>query len=233
MVLSYRCGKIHYCAIFHLSISFTVFSFDTAASPSVSKLCMFKLLCGGRIIKGLLTTEEQVPISHCGPVMLLSGTILTQYSGTAIFQIRLGVECCPLHTCTHVHTCAHMCTRGSHIKMFGHLLLNQLPIFHICHGPHHRFFSPLTRQSLLPIFGAAADFCIVLPFPWILSFHQCLAFLLNWTRSIYGQTKIQSLCALEGDVCALWWPSSAHKSYLQLIHCYHSHSHDHTVLLAL
>lgn len=116
--------------------------------------------------------------------------------------------------------------------MFGHLLLNQLPIFHICHGPHilplpfffFFFFFSSSRRSFLPIFGASAAFCIVLPFPWILSFHQWLAFLLNWTRSIYSQTKIQSLCALEGEgsernrTCVLYdghhWHT--HTSYFQL-----------------
>lgn len=102
-----------------------------------------------------------------------------------------------------------MCAQSSHIKMFGHLLLNQQSIFHICHGPHSlllppffssflSFFLSFTRRSFLPIFGASAESCIVLTFPWIPSFHQWLALLLNWTRSIYSQTKMQSLRALEG-----------------------------------
>lgn len=61
-------------------------------------------------------------------------------------------------------------------------------------------------------------------FPWILSFHQSLAFLLKWTRSIYGQTEIQSVCVLDRgrllgkwDVCALRWPSLVLASYFQLV----------------
>lgn len=61
-------------------------------------------------------------------------------------------------------------------------------------------------------------------FPWILSFHQSLAFLLKWTRSIYGQTEIQSVCVLDRgrllgkwDVCVLRWPSLALTSYFQLV----------------
>lgn len=124
--------------------------------------------------------------------------------------------------------------QGSHIRMFGHLLLNQPPIFHICHGPHilpppsafffFLLFFSFTGWSFLPIFGVSAVFYIVLPFPWILSFHQWLAFLLNWTRSIYDQTKIQSLCLSEREssegnrTCVLLrWPSLAHTSYFQLV----------------
>lgn len=62
---------------------------------------------------------------------------------------------------------AHMLAQSSHIKMFGHLLLNQLPIFHICHDPHTLLLPVFFFYQIiffLPIFGVCAEFCIVLPF---------------------------------------------------------------------
>lgn len=44
------------------------------------------------------------------------------------------------------------------------------------HSPSAFIFFSSARRSFLPIFGAGAAFCIVEPFPWILSFHQRLCF---------------------------------------------------------
>ena len=106
----------------------------------------FRLFCVQTVIKELLTTQEQVPISLHGPIRRLSGTILTQYCGTNS-GLSSGLNAAPrAHTWTE---------------------LNQLAIFHICHSSHTLplpwifFLFSFTRQSFLPIFGAGAEFCIV------------------------------------------------------------------------
>lgn len=120
MVPQCHCGKNHYCTLFFLSFFFTAHSFYLLICPClIFYSCIPPVLngevgvvggssgsgggggggdslCEGRIIKSL-TTEEQVPISLCSPVTQLSGTTLTQYSGTGS---RLHLA---LHTGPHAH----------------------------------------------------------------------------------------------------------------------------------
>ncbi len=124
---------------------------------------------------------------------------------------------------THVH----MYAQSSHIRMFGHLLLNHLPIFHICHGPHilplpliflffhQAIFSPhiWSRCRILHSFAFSLDtvFSSVAGFPFELN-----------QINLRPDKDTVSVCVEERrqwgkrDVCALWWPSLAHTSYFQL-----------------
>lgn len=87
--------------------------------------------------------------------------------------------------------------------MFGHLSHNQPAIFHICHGlilPLPSLPPPFfSRRSFLPIFGAGAERCIVLPFPWTLAFHQWpgFAFELNQINLLPDKDTV-SVCIGEG-----------------------------------
>lgn len=127
---------------------------------------------------------------------------------------------------THLRTHVHMYAWSSHIRMFGHLLLNQLPIFHICHGPHilpppSIFFPPpgdlfppyLEPVQILHSFAFSLDtvFSSVAGFPFELN-----------QINLRPDKDTVSVCVGEGrqwgkwDVCALWWPSLAHTSSFQL-----------------
>lgn len=194
-------------------------------------------MCGDGIIKSLLTTEEQVPISLCGPVTQLSGTILTQYRGT---NSRLGSA---PRAASRLR--AHVYAQGSHIKMFGHLLLNQLLIFHICHAPH---ILPLPSISFFSFFSFFHQ-TIFSPHIWSLrTILHSFAFSLDTVFSSVAAFRFElnqinlradkdagpapvRVC-WRGRVCALRWPSLA-RTCPAPSRCYHSHSHDSTVLLAL
>lgn len=122
----------------------------------------------------------------------------------------------------------HMCAQHYHIKNIWPFIAQPTTHFSYLswstHSPFPFDFFSFMRQSFFPIFGASADFCIVLTFPWILSFHQWLhgfAFELNQI-SLWPDKGTASVYVGEGkhggkwDVCALWWPSLAHMSYFQL-----------------
>lgn len=129
-------------------------------------------------------------------------------------------------TLLHTHTYVHTFAQCSHIKMFGQLLLNQLPIFHICHGPHifplpsifffhETVFSPhiWSQCRILHSFAFSLDtvFSSVAGFPFELN-----------QINLRADKDTVSVWVGEGrqwgkwDVCALWWPSLAHTSYFQL-----------------
>lgn len=104
------------------------------------------------------------------------------------------------------------------------------------------FFSLFARRSFLPIFGAGAEFCIVLPFPWILSFHHWLAFPFELNQINLRPRQRYSLCvrwrwkAVRGNgtcVCFMMAVIGAHVLFPALFSCYHSHRRGSTVLLAL
>lgn len=100
-----------------------------------------------------------------------------------------------------------MLAQSSHIKMFGHLLLNQLPIFHICHDPHTLlqplffFFFNQMIFFFLPIFGACAGFCIVLPFfpGYCLFISGWLSFWIEPDQFTVRQRYSLSLCVLKRE----------------------------------
>lgn len=193
---------------------------------------------GNKVILGLLITEEQVPVSLFGPVMQLSGTILAHYRGT---NSRLDLALQAAYT----HICAYMYAQSSHIKIFGHLLLNQLPIFHICHGLHilpllsiffffhQTIFSPHIWSLcwILHSFAFSLDTVFSSVAGFLFELNQISLRPVKDSVSVY----VREARERSKDVCALWWPSLAHTSCFQLFFffCYYSHNHDSTVQLTV
>lgn len=166
---------------------------------------------------------EQLPTPLCGTTRQLSGTILTQYSLSFADPLCLSLSYSPSHTHTHA--------QSSHIRIVAHLLLNQLPIFHICHGVHilpppslclFFFFSPGDLSSpYLESVQYFAYFCFSLD--TVFSSVPGFPFEVNQINLRPDRDTVCVCVGLGeavremGRVCALRWPSLALASYFQLV----------------
>ena len=140
-----------------------------------------------------------------------------------------------------------MYSQSSHIKMFGHLALNHRAIFHICHGPHILPLPafpppPLSPDDLFsPYLEPVLNFAYFLLFPghslfisgwlsfWIepdqFTARHRYSLCVRWRReAARGMRRVCFMMAIVGT--PVLFPAL-------FLWCYHSHSHDSTVLLAL